>query len=83
VKNMAKLKQQETGLPGTDQGESSGGRVPPNRAASGSWKAHEALPAGQRVPKLTSSSGDLEGSSGKTFSKTDPYARKQDRAGGR
>jgi hypothetical protein len=78
---MARLKQQDTGLLATDQGDSAGGRVPSNTLASGNRPAGAPKPSGQRVPKLTSSSGDLE--SGPTFSKTDPYARKAGRAGGR
>jgi len=81
VKTMAQLKGLSLGLLATDRGEASGGRVPPNRAASGNRRAHEARPAGPRVPKLTSSSGDL--GTGPTFSRSDPYAKKAGQAGGR
>jgi hypothetical protein len=78
---MAKLKQRETGLLATDQGESAGGRVPPNTLASGNRPQGAPKPSGQRVLKLTSSAGDLP--SGSVFSKTDPYKRRPRSEGGR
>lgn len=77
---MARLKQQDTGLLSTDQGEP-GGRVPSNTLASGNRPAGAPKPSGQRVPKLTSNSGDL--GSGPAFSKDDPYKRRPGSAGGR
>jgi hypothetical protein len=76
----ATLKGPTPGLLTTDQSEP-GGRVPSNTLVSGNRKAGAAKPSGQRVPKLTSSTGDL--GSGPTFSKTDPYARRPGSAGGR
>jgi hypothetical protein len=55
--------------------------VPSNTLTSGNRKAGAAKPSGQRVPKLTSNSGDL--GSGPTFSKEDPYKRRLGSAGGR
>jgi hypothetical protein len=78
---MAKLKQQETELLATDQGESAGGRVPPNTLASGNRPQGAPKPFGPQVPKLTSSSGDL--GTGPTFSKDDPYKRRPASPGGR
>jgi hypothetical protein len=75
------LKGPTPGLLTTDQSEPAG-RVPSNTLTSGNRKAGTAKPSGQRVPKLTSSAGDLPSGSG-TFSKTDPYARKPGSAGGR
>jgi hypothetical protein len=70
---MARLKGLDTGLLAQERGESSDGRVPPNRAASGARKAGEARPDGARVPSMTSTAGDLP--AGSVFAKTDPTKR--------